>query len=266
MVRGDKAEFLQLLRQWASTPAQNKTTGEPLRRFLLWYFSRGEIEDSRYSAFLKDVPHHLIRAFEMFSTSTEPDVVCWRQEYLQTLGEEEIPNLLDIEFGGIRRALLIQSLCYDLAELVDAPWFQVRLESTLKAQDNVLAQRAFIFAEKVYRNGLFQRYEESKWRGMSGMFGRTQLRAYTMAGRISLGFARPRRRGWTEHYVGLVGGDELDTEFGVGGVTTDVITALQMMEDVIRRWPTKVSEQRKVFRPNRKVKHIAVAMMEAANS
>lgn len=265
MRHGNKAVFLSRLQIWAETPSTNKSVSRPLRQFLLWFFEQDRLPDPKYTPFLHDVPWYLVEAFELFRTSTEPRILAWRQAYLAIRNEDEVPDLLSVEFGGTSRWLFVDAVCREFAELVGDPAFELDLRSLLQAQDHLLQQTIARFSILVYRRGLYDRYAESTLRGMNGRFGQTELRAWASAGRIMLTFARPRAEGEIEHSVSFVGEDDKPlTGFGLQSCHTDILTAVGMINDCIAAWPAGVDDQRQAFKGNEKVKLDVVAAMEAS--
>src|SRR6185503_16605742 len=102
-------------------------------------------------------------------------------------------------------------------------------------------------------------------RGMSARFGKTDLRIWSMADTTMVTFARPRGANTIEHSVSFVGSwSDPKTNFGMQSCHTDVMTALNMINDVIKGWPENVDVQRHLLKADKNVKLDVVAALEAA--
>jgi hypothetical protein len=107
----------------------------------------------------------------------------------------EIPDLLDI-----RGSYTYSHVTHDLARLMPilagrcgGSWLERDLESTFQAQSTVIDHAWRRFVRECYRP-IAAKIKAESHRGNSGLFGRTTLRSYVMAGRIMFTFARAPER------------------------------------------------------------------------
>jgi hypothetical protein len=92
----------------------------------------------------------------------------------------------------------------------------------------------------VYRKGLFDIIEACNVRGMSGQFGDTVLRTYTLCGRIMMTFAKSTEKDLIgDNSVTFITeeGDPLAYSAGIQTIEADFRTSLDLIEDVIKYWP-----------------------------
>ena len=102
---------------------------------------------------------------------------------------------------------------------------------------------------------------------MSGKFGETELRTFICAGRRMFTFARRIDKSKDSYFkkdgelycnedsVSFVGEDHdlRCLSAGIQSIQADFRTCLDMIEDVIKNWPTEIDEQRKVYKANKEV-------------
>lgn len=138
-----------------------------------------------------DLHKHLVEAFEEFRTHPKHQVL--RETYKSQMGElrYEIPDLLDVR-GGYSYGHMV----YDLVKLMPrlagrcgSTWLERDLEGYFHAESNVIDHAWKRFVRRCYRP-IAPRIKAERHRGNSGVFGRTTLRSYVLAGRIMFTFAR----------------------------------------------------------------------------
>jgi hypothetical protein len=138
-----------------------------------------------------DLHKHLVEAFEEFRT--HPKHQALRETYKSQLAglNQEIPDLLDIR-GGFAHG----HVTYDLVKLMPrlagrmgGSWLDADLKGYFNAQATVIDHAWRRFVRKCYRP-IALRIKEERHRGNSGLFGRTTLRSYVLAGRIMFTFSR----------------------------------------------------------------------------
>lgn len=240
-------------------------------RFLIHYLENLSIpSDEKYDFWEIDpyLPELLVDAFEKLRTGTDESAVKFRKEYEEET-EHEVPNITDLGASNIlhQSSAIQTTLGFMLKEVMEDEWIPSHIDAYCKAQQYVIQQTFDKFTRLVYRKGLGEMVDKAKDRGMSGKFGRTELRTFVLAGRIMFTFARRinkkkkvvyRQDGETylnEWMVSFVGeeSDPLLLSAGIQSVYCNFRTALNLMEDVIRHWPKDPKEQKRLFKPDRKV-------------
>ena len=220
------------------------------------------------------IEHHLpelmVDAFEQLRAGTDEITTRFRQEYEAETGHE-VPNIIDLGASNVLdQGYAVQTtLGFMLKEITGQDWVEHKIDTYCNAQKYVLQQTFDKFLRLVYRQGLGEMADKFDKRGMSGKFGKTELRTFIMAGRVMFTFAR-REKGKTgvyangklvhttpyqENNVSFVGedGDPLCLSAGLQSVQTDFRTALDMIEDVIKHWSSDKKEQKKLYRANSNV-------------
>lgn len=241
--------------------------------FLIHYLENLQIpSDEKYDFWT--IEHHLpelmVDAFEQLRTGTDEVTVRFRQDYESETGHE-VPNITDLgESNVLDQGSAIQTtLGFMLREVTGQDWVEQKIDTYCNAQKYVLQQTFDKFLRRVYRTGLGEMADKCTKRGMSGKFGKTELRTFIMAGRIMFTFAR-RTKGKTGVYangklvhtlpyqedsVSFVGedSDPLCLSSGLQSVDTDFRTALDMVEDVIKHWSSDLKTQKKLYKANANV-------------
>lgn len=244
--------------------------------FLAEYLERLHIShDEKYEHWEIDhyLPELLVAAFETLRTSNEEWIVHYRQMFEQD-AEHEVPNITDISEGGMRvmlnRYLTVQTtLGFLIKKVTGESWIENNIDKYCNAQIYVLKQTMDKFLRRVWWQGMYEMTDKCRVRGMSGKFGETQLRIFVTAGRVMFTFAR-RKEGKTGVYLGgelidtlpyqedsvsFVADDSDPLALGTGlqSIDADFRTALDMIEDVIKSWPSTEKERKKVYRADRKI-------------
>jgi len=248
----------------------------PLIQFLIHYFGDSNIPEYEHSGIYHFLPMYIARAVDLFRTSNDPKAVEYRAEYNKEMERDtEIPSLTEIEFGGINRALLNQTLSMSLAKFLEggnSAWLEKTLEGYFTAQDTVVMQMIHRFDAEVYQSGLFEVIQKCTASGMSGTFGQTSLRSMVTAGRVMFTLARRiegetvyrdqegkeiERLPYREVSVSFVGQDgkeyKYEARFGIQSMHTDLATTLSLFSDVFANWPKEVKEQKKVYKADKAV-------------
>lgn len=229
---------------------------ESFARFLIEYLTRLDLSThEKYDFWRIDpyVPQILLDALEELRTGIDEYVVGFRQMYEKETGHE-VPNITDIgassafdQCSAIQTTLgfLIRDAMGEEARNIGS-----RVDSYCNAQNYVLQQYFDKFVRQVYRKGLSKIITNSKVRGMGGKFGKTELRAFSIAGRLMFTFAR--KEGEDEINVSFVG-EKDDPNFyssGLQSVNANFVECLSMISEVIDGWPEKVEDQKEVFMEN----------------
>jgi hypothetical protein len=155
-----------------------------------YFVAHDEIVDKESGLnWLCDLGRHLVDAFVEFRTHEKHTAL--REIYRSQTEGNEIPDLLDIRggytFGNVTRDLT--RLMPMIAGRCGGEWLERDLESTFQAQSVVIDHAWRRFVRECYRP-IAPRIKAESHRGNSGLFGRTTLRSYVMAGRIMFTFAR----------------------------------------------------------------------------
>lgn len=201
-----KTKFVQQLRRFvadegASTDdgydrgsSYNPSRGEvTLVRAIADYFDdHPEIVDKDSGInWLVDLGKYLVDAFEEFRTL--PKYQALREQYQLDGGEMryEIPDLLDLrgsyQHGHVTHDL--ERLMPILAGRCGGEWLERDLTCRFGAEAMVIDHAWRRFVRICYRP-IAPRIKAERHRGNSGLFGRTTLRSYVLAGRIMFTFSR----------------------------------------------------------------------------
>lgn len=214
------------------------------------------------------LPQILVDAFEQLRTGTDEETARFRKDYETETGHP-VPNITDIgQSRELDRCLTIQStLGFMFKELTGEAWVENKIDAYCNAQQYVLQHTFDKFLRMVFSRGLYEIVDKDSQRGMSGKFGETELRTYVCAGRVMFTFARlidKDKEGYykkdgelysNEDSVSFVGedSDPLCLSAGIQSIQANFRTSLDMIEDVIKNWPTDIKEQKKVYMANKSV-------------
>lgn len=232
---------------------------ESFARFLIEYLARLDLSThEKYDFWNIDpyVPQILLDAFEELRTGTDEYVVRFRKMYKEETGHE-VPNITDVGASNIfdQCSAIHTTLGFLVRDAMggEARNIELRIDSYCNAQNYVLHQYFDKFVRQVYRKGLSKIITSSNMKGMGGEFGKTKLRAFSIAGRLMFTFAR--KEGEDEINVSFIGGED-DPNFyssGLQSVGANFVECLSMINDVIDGWPEKVKDQKKIFRENERI-------------
>jgi len=104
------------------------------------------------------------------------------------------------------------------------------------------------FIAEVYARGMQAAIIDCDKRGMSGIYGETEIMTYVMAGSIMLTFKRG------DDDVTFIGADDKnDTSLGLQSIDATLPAAREMIEQVIREWGESAKAALDRFRTNQKV-------------
>lgn len=194
-----------------------------------------------YSNWLTYLPEWLDETFEDLRTAKQWQHV--RDAYARDTGYA-IPSLVNFHEGGLHRLLVAKQvvrLIAILAYLDDAKdqhhtWLEQHLESYVFAQDRAVEQAWHRFVRGPYRK-LMPRIKEESHRGNSGLFGKTTLLSYAIAGRVMFTFEREIDK-HSRHQVSFVADDSDMLGHRSGGNSTDTpfMTCIEMIHDVVDHW------------------------------
>lgn len=227
-----------------------------LYRYLDYGRHDGRIPEYEYTGIYHYLPLYIQDAFDALRTSNEPWIFGYREEYLKASKRDHVPDLVNISFGGVDRALMIQSLGQMLWDITGHDFLRQNTEKYFGAQDQVLEQVIHEFITKVYRTGMRDILAESRSAGFSGTFGSVTLRSLYTAGRIMFTFSRENSNNpFGEDSVSIVGeqGEKEGVRFGTQSVHAEFFTAVTLLREVISRWPGDHAEQEEIYRPDPKI-------------
>lgn len=239
--------------------------------FLIHYFENLDLFDHEKYDFWRIepyLPELMVDAFEQLRTGTDEITVKFRKEYEEETGHE-VPNIIDLGASNLlEQVSAVQTtLGFMLKEVTGQDWVEHEIDKYCNAQRHVLQQTFGKFVRLVYRRGMFSIVSKSEIRGTGGKFGDTELRTFVTAGRIMFTFARRIDKNKPSHYakgdgvicnedsVSFVASEDnpLCLEAGLLSVHADFRTALDMIEDVIKHWPSDEKEQQTLFASNDKI-------------
>ena len=243
-----------------------QTRGEkPLLLFLRWYFNNMVANEVTFQhcGITHYLPRILADAWEHFRHGEENSVAICRKDYLEELGrgDEEIVDLLDIQFQAVEKALTISTLARMMKSIIGRdPRYQ-------RLGDHVSHQiEAYFFAEtamlskiwdrvlrEVYDRGLRDVIDASDKCGMSGQFGNVELRSMVYAGRIVFTLAKIEGgREGLEESITFIGedGDKPGYRFGIQSIHCDFMTAMSLINELLVKWPSDPTLQAEMFTDN----------------
>lgn len=141
---------------------------------------------------LADLHKYLVEAFEEFRTDAKHQAL---RETYRAQTQHDIPDLLDVRCGHARIHVMYDLLKFlpDITGRCGGEWLERDLKTYFGAQDEVIEHSWRRFVRLCYRP-IAHRIKEERHRGNSGLFGRTTLRSYVLAGRIMFTFARSSKR------------------------------------------------------------------------
>lgn len=261
-----KAELANAIRNHIALGHVRSKTGLAFLPFFAEYLDSMDIPaDKKYDFWQIDeyLPGIIVAAFETLRMSTDQYVVAYKEITLS----HEVPNLLDVGIGyGLDQVVAISSIASEIAEITDRPHLRDKIEGYCMAQRTVLQQTFDKFSRRVYQKGLYTLVDKHGGQGMGGKFGRTELRSNAMAGRILFTFARPYGKG--EIDVTFIGeeGDPLLLSAGNQSCHATLRQSLDMMDEVIEKWPLDKKLQQKAFRLNKHIKLDVVAAMDSVGA
>ncbi len=250
------SKFTSKLSSFTISSDTPKARGEAvLLKYLAYYFFNhvvsyhdGDPDINNYLA------RHIVEAFDRLQYDEDPFIIKYRKQFLQARERDTIPELTEIEFGGLDRWSTIRMIKDLLNKVTDDKELSQQVENYLMAQDTVLEQSFHTFLRQVYRQGMYDLIDNCKLKGMSGKFGKTTLRSFCLAGRVMMTFAT--QDGKLERSVTFVGDDRDQTgkRFGVQSVEADLTTALKIIDEVVIDWPENNKEQQqKIFQPDHNI-------------
>jgi len=263
-----KKELISRLQGFIATLEQQQCSrGQwPFANFLIYYLGKLNIpNDEKYDFWHIDhyLPEIMVDAFEQLRTSTDAEIIKYRKEY-EMDAQHEVPNIIDIGASDlIIRSLTIQStLGYLLKDVMKDDQIYHRIETYCNAQVHVVQQTFDKFTRLVYRRGLGEIINKCSKKGMSGKFGETQLRTMVMCGRIMFTFAKLIDKSKESYYkegeqlfcnewnITFVGEEEdpLLLSAGIQSVCGDFRTCLDLIDEVIKNWPTDETEQKNCYK------------------
>jgi hypothetical protein len=239
--------------------------------FLIYFLENLQIpHDEQYDFWDIEpyIPQLMVAAFEELRTGTDEETVRFRKAY-EAETEHEVPNITDLGASDIlNQASAIQTtLSFMLSEVTGKSWIEQEIDKYCNAQAHVLQQTFDKFLRLVYCKGLDEIIAKCDKSGMSGRFGKVELRTLIAGGRIMFTFAQRidenkdsyYKKGdklycneWTVSFVGD-DSDPLCLGAGIQSVHCDFRKALDMIEEVINGWPQDPEEQKKLYKADTKI-------------
>ncbi|MFA5124804.1 MAG: hypothetical protein WC473_03195 [Patescibacteria group bacterium] len=264
-----KKELIGRLEQFVVTFEQRRPAWKGQRsfaNFLIYYLGKLNIpNDEKYDFW--DIDHYLpelmVDAFEQLRTGTDEETARFRSEYEKD-AEHEVPNITDLGVTDtLHQCFAVQTtLGFLLKDVMENDWIEHHIETYCNAQLHVLQQTFDKFTRLVYRRGLGEIIEKCPKSGMSGKFGDVELRTFITAGRIMFTFAKPIDKSKKSYYkdgdktycnewsVSFIGedGDPLLLSAGMQSIGADFRTALNLIEEVIKNWPSAPKQQKRIYK------------------
>jgi hypothetical protein len=264
-----KTELIDRLKRFVATYEQRerKWSGQrAFANFLIYYFEKLNIpHDDKYSFWSIEeyLPGLLVDAFEQLRTGTDIEIVRFRTDYGTEI-RHEVPNITDLgASNSLNQCYNVQVILgFLLREVLEDNWIEFNIESYCNAQSHVLQQTFDKFTRLVYRRGLSEIIDECPNSGMSGKFGEVELRTMVTGGRIIFTFAKLIDKSKKSHYqagdeifcnewsVSFIGEDDdpLLLSAGRQSIDADFRTALDLIEEVIKNWPTDKNQQKEIYK------------------
>ncbi len=260
-----KQELIKKLKGFVANDLAKWKGQDVFAGFFAEYLMKLDIPyDTKYDHWRIDdyIPELAVEVFEELRLSQDELAVRYRR-----LWGEEVPNITDFGESDIlsQGAAVQTTLKFLLKDIFQEGWIEQKIESYCKAQFHVVQQTFDKFARRVYRKGLYEIIDDCKSRGMSGKFGETELRSFIIAGRVMFTFARKNGEE-NELSVSFIGedGDKFLWSAGLQSVHADFKTSLDMIEDVIKNWPTDNGKQKEIFTGNKSVTLDVIAAMKSS--
>jgi hypothetical protein len=179
---------------------------------------------------LHDLPQTLVDAFSAFRADRQWATL--RADYCRVMeGDAIIPDLTDTFRGEIRRTLESFHVSRLMSVLSGHSWLNEKLESYFSAEMHVIDHAWRRFVRVAYRR-LMGRIKKEQHRENKGTFGKTILRTYDCAGRVSFTF---ERKGESMTYV-ADGGDMEGFRSGPNSPGAPFSRCVQMIDEVTENW------------------------------
>jgi hypothetical protein len=245
-----KGDLMQLLMRYARMGQGRMRGQEVLADFIVFYLGSIRLPADEEDDFWRIEPHIprlLLRAFDELQTSTDPEVQYYRTQY-ERATERRFPNLTKVGAADIvGRSLTVQAISSLVADVTNLEYLKFEIEKLFNAEYQLIELSFGRFMARVYCGGLFKAIDACPMRGMSGRFGDTELRSLVTAGRLMLTFARPGDT--DEQSISFVGIDDDKQGLGAGlqSCYTNLDTALNMIGEVMEKWPSDSAEQAAMY-------------------
>lgn len=260
----NKEELIAALQDYLKS-FTNNTTGErfpkgqiAFTKYLIRYLTDLEIRGTLSDNIFQYLTTIISDAFHKLKNGEDLQSKVFRGLYEQEVGLK-VPDVLNL--GGadyIRQCTTVQVVLEFLFEKVTkSTWLKHEIDKYFNAQRTVLQQYFDKFLREVYRTGLFNLVNTNQGYTLTGEFGQTTLSTYSLGGRIQIELRRipTDRTNKTEaeledQYFTFVASDKdpLGLTAGVDYVYCDLITAIQMIDEVINNWPKTAPTQKKLFK------------------
>jgi hypothetical protein len=234
--------------------------------FLMQYLKKNTMPGDDFDFMMIDHYFHkiILDAVVFFRTSDEPYVVDLRDEYKRETGHS-VPDPTGFgsdsnSFVQINMEFIIGAVFEDRED--HGQYIIANMNALCKAHWHYLDQVFRCFIRDVWRKGVCELIKNATLKGVKGVFGDVTLLTYTICGRTAVQF--DKADGSSVSYM-VEENDLMAYSAGINFCETDLHTACNMIQTVISNWPNDKAEQELVFFPDKKVKNIAVAVLEASN-
>ena len=195
------------------------------------------------------MPELIVDAFEQLRVKTDDNTTRFRELYENETGWS-VPNITGL---STNQNSAVQTTGFLFKEITNSDWLEDKIDTYCNAQRYVLQQTFDKFLRRVYRNGLFEIINQCQKRGMSGEFGNTGLRTYVSAARILFTFIRGQEQAEVSVSFLASENDKLSLNAGIQSIYADFFTSINMIEDVIKYWPTTEKERNDIYQENEKL-------------
>lgn len=251
-----KAELIGKLQAFvcANQPQPQKGTWQgqvAYATYLIHYLQKLNIpSDEKYSFYEIEpyLPKILVDAFEELRTAEDHQTHAFRVLYKKELGVDPV-NIHDVGTDHINeQSHVIQTtFSFLMDSLIPKKNLINSIQNYCYAQRTVIQQYFDKFIREVYRKGLSEIVSKKHSKTHSVVLGKTKLRLYySLNGGTWLTFTN---NGELTDYVSFVGRDTEDPEglnIGIESITTDLITALQILQEATENWPKNQQDQVKI--------------------
>ncbi len=190
---------------------ENNRPKTSFEAFLKWRFSNLQVEmkkSGKALSFEGGFPQLLVDILDVYDTSMEPEVVKFRTDY-----EEEMKWRQKDPYPNLKRRKIMLDLAFRL------------------------------FVEKVHADGMFDMIDKAEVSKMAGTFGSTKLLTLMAGGRLVYTFSQNDN----DLTYASSDDDRLALDAVLQSSNTDLLTACQMLREVIENWPSDRKKRAEMF-------------------
>jgi len=202
---------------------------------------------------MPDMPHYdtLQHLAKHIAEGIEDDARRPQHEKRLGIFSDNLSSLTELVSSGseeMLRAEKIRSLTDLLQKITGIKELGPFLAAYWNAKYITLEQAADRFCKRVWQQGLCELEKNTSARTLRGTFGKTKLATNYVIGSVGVIFCR----GWgssrtTIHFIGEHGNPE--RLYPGSGPEATLSQALEMVEEVISRWPSDPRKQSRIMRP-----------------